>query len=215
MNTWLTSTVKNYVKYFGKTTAPVVWDVGSRDGRDGVELAYRVLTGFDSPFLHGQVVCVEANPVQAEVIRGSYPQVVVHECAVGEWDGTAPFMVYEGDEGAVGSSSLDLGWKGDDLQGTVITVPVRRLDGLVTGDKAIDIMKIDVEGFSLQALKGLGDKLGQVRVIHVETETWTGSDRTVADYLSERGWLLVDTAEQWGGMPDMVWVNLKQVYKLG
>lgn len=200
MNKWLTSTVEAYKEHFGGGRPVLVWEVGSRDGRDGVELAER-LGG-------GSVVCVEPNPPQAAVIRESYPQVVVHEVAASDVSGVADFMVYEGDEGAVGSSSLNLGWKEDDLEGHVIRVRVERLDSLI-GDEVVDVMKIDVEGHSLQVLWGLGEKLRQVLVLHIETEEWTNSDKAVEAYMTERGFVLVDVMEEWGGMPDQVWVNTK------
>lgn len=45
MNKWLTSTVEAYKETFGYTDHPIVWDVGSRDGDDGVELAERIFSG--------------------------------------------------------------------------------------------------------------------------------------------------------------------------
>ena len=115
-------------------------------------------------------------------------------------------MVYAGDEGAVGSSSLNLRWKEDDLPGHVITVPIDRLENLI-GDEKIDIMKIDTEGHSMEVLEGLGEKLKQVKCFHVETEKWTDSNIKVRAYMMSHGYLLVDDTEQYGGMPDQVWVR--------
>jgi hypothetical protein len=103
-----------------------------------------------------------------------------------------------------------LDWKEDDLEGHEIFVSVERLENLI-GDEIIDIMKIDVEGSSLEALAGLGDKLNQVRVLHVETEDWTGSDEKVKKYLEQRGWHLADERQQWSGMPDLTYVNANLV----
>lgn len=212
MNKWLTSTVGAYKTTFGYADHPVVWDVGSRDGDDGVELAERISNNPPELFWdRATVVAVEPNPEQAEIIRKNYPKMTVLELAVSDVSGSADFMVYEGDEGAVGSSSLNLGWKEDDLQGHIIRVQLERLDALM-GDEMVDVMKIDVEGHSLQVLHGLGDKLQQVKVLHVETEEWTKSDKMVADYMTKQGFLLEDVMEEWGGMPDQVWVN-KNIYK--
>lgn len=206
MNEWLDPVVEAYEKFFGRAEKPVVWDVGSRDGDDGVELAERIRRG------DGQitVVCMEPNPEQALVIMERHPHVEILEVAASNEVGVAPFMVYHGDAGAVGSSSLNLDWKENDLEGHEIHVATNRLDHLID-DEIIDIMKIDVEGYSLQALEGLGDKLDQVRVLHVETEDWTGSDEKVKKYLIDRGWRLFDEREQWPGMPDLTWINANLV----
>lgn len=184
-----------------------MWEVGSRDGRDGVELATRIYTGNEMWFWsNASITCMEPNPMQADIIRAEYPEVNVLQMAASNQNGRAPFMVYAGDEGAVGSSSLNLHWKEDDLPGHVIEVEIARLDKLV-GDTTIDIMKIDVEGHSVEVIEGLGDKLRQVRVFHIETEKWTESNIKMKAYMTSHGFLLVDEAEQWGGMPDLVFVQ--------
>lgn len=211
MNKWLDPVIEAYKEYFGDCIDPVVWEVGSRDGEDGVELAERIYVGDPAKFWeHAAVTCLEPNPDQALVIMERHPETEILEVAASNFVGTAPFIVYEGDEGAVGSSSLNLDWKEDDLEGHQIFVSVDRLENLI-GDEVIDIMKIDVEGHSLPALEGLGDKLDQVRVMHVETEDWTGSDQKVKDYFKKRGWKLVDERQQWAGMPDLTLVNANLV----
>ncbi len=115
-------------------------------------------------------------------------------------------MVYEGDEGAVGSSSLNLRWKEDDLPGHQITVNTDRLDNLIGSDQ-IDIMKIDCEGTSPAVIEGLGDKLKQVKLFHIETEKWTDSNIKIKAFMMGHGYTLVDETEQYGGMPDQVWVR--------
>lgn len=207
VNTWLNPVIQNYLHYFGETDKPVVWEVGSRDGRDGVELAKRIYNGEDMWFWsNATVVCIEPNPMQADVIKAEYPEATVYELAASNAVGIAPFMVYEGDEGAIGSSSLNLDWKENDLKGHVIQVKTDRLENLID-DEQIDIMKIDVEGHSLQVLEGMGDKLSRVRVFHIETEKWTDSNIKVKAFLMGRGFTLVDETEQYGGMPDQVWVR--------
>lgn len=207
VNTWLDSAVQNYLNYFGATKQPVVWEVGSRDGKDGVELAKRIFQGDPNWFWsHASVVALEPNPDQAKIIRKNFPEVEVHQVAASDSKGSAPFIVYHGDEGAVGSSSLNLRWKEDDLEGHQIVVDTDTLDNLV-GSERIDIMKIDVEGHSFEVLQGFLEKLKQVRVFHIETEKWTDSNIKVKAFMMSHGFTLVDEVEQYGGMPDQVWVN--------
>ncbi len=142
LNTWLNPLIQNYLHYFGATKKPVVWEVGSRDGKDAVEIARRIYADDVNFFWNNaDVVAVEANPDQAKVIEKSYPEVDVIHIAASNNKGFAPFMVYHGDAGAVGSSSLNLRWKGDDLEGHQITVETDRLENLIK-DEIIDIMKI-------------------------------------------------------------------------
>jgi FkbM family methyltransferase len=207
LNTWLDPLIQNYIEYFGRTERPVVWEVGSRDGRDGAEIATRIYDGSPDWFWsRARVVALEPNPDQVKVIEKNYPEIEVMKVAASNQKGEAPFIVYGGDEGAVGSSSLNLRWKEDDLEGHIITVPIDRLENLI-GDEKIDIMKIDCEGHSMEVIEGLGDKLKQVKVYHIETEKWTDSNIKVRAYMMSHGYLLVDDTEQYGGMPDQVWVR--------
>lgn len=210
MNEWLDPVVDTYLKNFGMSKAPVVWDVGSRDGDDGFELMERISAGWRAQ-QKSTVVCVEPNPAQAKIIREKYPRAIIHEFAVGDKPRRAKFKVYHGNEGDVGSSSLYMTWKkGSGLRSHIINVQVVKLEDIVS-DEIIDIMKIDVEGYSYQALKGLGDKLDQVRVLHVETEEDRKTDVKIRHYLEKRGWVITDVSEQWGGMPDFTCLNTNLV----
>lgn len=209
MNKWLDPLINNYVNYFGKTEKPVVWEVGSRDGKDAVEMAERIYDGDKDWFwTNATIVAFEPNPDQAKIIKNNYPEVETFELAASNKNGVANFRIFHGDEGTVGSSSLDMNWKKEDnLRHHIRKVTTVRLEDMVI--EPIDIMKIDVEGYSMQVLEGLAGKLDKIKVIHVETEEWTGSDKAVEVFMKNRGWTLVDDSQEWSGMPDQVWVNLK------
>lgn len=207
VNTWLNPLIQNYEYYFGKTKKPVVWEIGSRDGCDALDIAMRIYAGNSDWFwTNTEIVVFEPNPDQAKIIKKNYPEMELHQLAVSNFKGSAPFMVYEGDEGAVGSSSLNLRWKEDDLPGHQITVDVDKLENLINVDE-IDIMKIDVEGESLAVLEGMGAKLRRVKAFHIETETWTDSAVKVKAFMLTKGYRLVDETQQYGGMPDQVWIR--------
>ena len=210
MNKWLDPVVDSYRKYFGLSGHPTVWDVGSRDGRDGFELMKRISSDLRAE-LNSKLVLIEPNPTQAEKIAETYPKATVYQLAIADRPGIEKFKVYHGNEGDVGSSSLHMDWKkGSGLRSHIIEVQVVRLDELVDKE-TIDIMKIDVEGYGYQALLGLGEKLDQVRVLHIETEHESKSDVKVKAYLEKRGWIITDITEQWGGMPDITAVNANPV----
>lgn len=205
MNKWLTPLVKDFRHYFGKTLHPVVWEVGSRDGNDGFELAHRIYAGnTDSFWKDATIVALEPNPDQVRVIKENYPEMRVLEVAASNKAGEAPFMVYHGRKGTIGSSSLNLNWKRG-VKGHQITVKTDWLENLI-GDEIIDVMKIDVESYSLQVLRGLGKKLEQVRMLHVETEAWIDTEK-IEKFMERRHFKLCDAREQYRDMPDQVWLN--------
>lgn len=207
VNTWLNPVVQVYERFFGKTEKPVIWEVGSRDGKDGEELARRIYSGQEKWFWsNARIVALEPNPDQAKIIKENYPEIEVIEKAASNTIGVAPFMVYEGDEGAVGSSSLNLDWKENDLEGHIIHVQTHTLTYLI-GDEQIDIMKIDVEGHSMEVIQGLENRLNQVKVFHIETEKWTDSNIKMKAFMMSHGFTLMDETEQYGGMPDQVWAR--------
>ena len=224
MNKWLTSTVEAYKTTFGYTDRPVVWDVGSRDGDDGVELACRIFSGNEDVGLaNSYVVCVEPNPPQAQVIREKYPSVVVYETAVSDYEGKSQFVrVISDNKDAVGMSSLDVEHQDTKGKGPkdIIEVVVTRLETIMP-DGLIDVMKIDCEGYSWEVLHGMGDKIHNVKVFHVETEHpefsgWSHkghhNNEQVAYFMRSKGFELYATEYEWGGIQDQVWVN-KNIHK--
>ena len=103
----------------------------------------------------------------------------------------------------VGSSSLQHDWK--DISTTpfhMIDVRVVRLDSLIK-DEEIDVTKVDVEGYSPQALRGMGKKLRQIKVYHIESETESGTTAWIKEYMAKNGYELFDEREQYDGMPDL------------
>src|SRR5437868_6005677 len=90
-----------------------------------------------------RITAIEPIPEKAERLRKKFPTVELHQCALSDHEGHAPFFV---NPRASGYSSLDSG------AGTVeINVPVKRLDALVSEP---DVVKIDVEGAELGVLRG-------------------------------------------------------------
>lgn len=214
MNKWLNSTVDNYQKYFGNTATPVVYEVGSRDGRDGYELANRISGGF----VAGNIILFECNPPQIEVIKQNYPNATLITDAISNIKGKTSFLQIEGNEDYRGSSSMDLDrvkypWV---KQTNTIEVKTRRLDDVIKelGHEKleIDVMKIDIEGYTYEALEGLGKYLRNVRVFHLETEieghARSKTNLDIALFMQERGYLCVALENEWGEhIQDQVWLR--------
>lgn len=89
------------------------------------------------------VIAFEAIPEKATNLARRFPQIAVHQCAVGDSEGDVPFFVVPT---ASGFSSLSR-----TTDAIEIKVPMRRVDALVT---RADVIKIDVEGAELGVLRG-------------------------------------------------------------
>jgi len=203
MNKWLTSTVDTYINHFGTKLKPLVFDTGSRDGRDGYELAQRIgATDYSG------VVLFECNPVSIETIKQNYPQATLITDAILDVSGkTLDFLQIHGDKNYVGSSTLNTKRNNSWIKETsIVQVKTKRLDEVIEElghqDTEIDIMKIDIEGYSYEALVSLGKYLRNVRVFHVETEP-EGKARAenssdIALFMKQQGYKLMAVENEWG-----------------
>jgi FkbM family methyltransferase len=82
--------------------------------------------------------------------------------------------------------------------------------------KTIDVIKIDLEGATYDALQSLGDHLQNIQIMHIETETYPFFEGqvlhdTVCQFLEDNQFYLVDISFceiiQNGFQSDSVWVN--------
>lgn len=218
MNIWLNSAVKTHQDIYGKVPNPVIYEVGSRDGNDGFELASRIT---DTPFrwADATIVLFECNPPQQQLIEERYPKAILIKEAISNKKGTVEFLQLHGDKNVVGSSSMNLArtkhhWAKDNQ---VIKVNTRRLDDVIKQlgheKTEIDIMKIDIEDYTWEALQGLGQYLRNVRVFHLETEIeGIARDKTnldIALFMQERGYICKALEHEWGDtIQDQVWLRV-------
>jgi FkbM family methyltransferase len=108
--------------------------------------------------------------VLADVFSGD-DKVILFKTAVGSAEGTSKINVAESDDS---SSLLNIG----ELQVSLFpntgrksteTVKVSRLDNLLTSEfSGNSLMKIDVQGYELEVLKGSGALLSRVNWVYVE-----------------------------------------------
>jgi FkbM family methyltransferase len=207
---WLQPIIDRYQKHFGGTISKIV-DAGSRDGDDAQWILDRLPIQEDV-----QVICVEARKNAAEAIQEKYPNFLVFATAVSDFIGNSEFVEMIEDDFA-GSSSLMLERQNAyATKSVIINVPVTRLDMIVPSG-TIDILKIDVEGQSIPVISGMGDRMQDVLVAHIETETperkiWGESSNNleVMKVMQDLGFSLADVSYQWGwSIQDQTWVNTK------
>jgi len=215
-NVWLEPVIDAYRTYFGSKNAKIIVDVGTRDGDDAEYLRQKLKAK--------QVIAVDANPIAVQKTQESYPSFKVYETAVSDYVGETEFVqIVSENKDLAGCSSMnyskieseEIFRKSDHY---VIKVPVTRLDKLLGGvelykKNPIDVIKIDIEGYTYQALVGLGDIIWHTKVFHLETETqklFEGhrNNLDVFSYMQSKGFVLVDVSYEWGfGIQDQVWIN--------
>lgn len=217
MNKWLNSTVGTYTDCFGLSDKPVIYEVGSRDGEDGVELANRIITN-GSMWNRATVVLFECNPPQQKVIEQNYPKAILVKEAISDKKGVVEFLQIHGDKNMIGSSSMNLNRVNEPWvkETETIKVKTRRLDSVIEElghqNLDIDVMKIDIEHYTWEALESLGDYLRNVRVFHLETEiegvARNKTNLDIALFMQERGYKCTALEHEWGdSIQDQVWVR--------
>lgn len=106
----------------------------------------------------GRHAVIEASPGKSAWLKRKFPEVEVHGVAVSDKAGTAQFNE---DRERPGFSSLVDSSTGADTY----EVTTSRLDDLLTSMPRIDIIKLDIEGHELPALRGAAETIKAHRPI--------------------------------------------------
>lgn len=137
-----------------RTDAGTVLDVGASRGQFALFARRR--------WPQASIICFEPIPGAAEKLRETLgPSVTVHRTALGSQKGESILNLSRSDDS---SSLLPIGRQADEFPGTaaVGTTPVRVgvLSEYLDADLPRPIvLKIDVQGFELEVLRGAGDRL--------------------------------------------------------
>lgn len=119
-------------------------------------------------FSDRRILLIEPFPASIDRCRHEFPTVdfVTYEIAAGSSDGTAELIIM--DEHGHNSIKTRSDVQGRDLN--TVTVPVRRIDNLLTSDDhpAPYGIKIDTEGHELEVLHGCKGVMGQVEFVLAE-----------------------------------------------
>ena len=217
MNHWLDTTIEAHRRYFRTPARPIIYEVGSRDGNDGVELAERLLEGQGGIKYWDDIVLVEPNPPQQEVIRQAYPNATLVPFAVLDEEITSNFVQIAGDINEIGTSSLDIDDRETKSENrNVIQVQTKTMATILHENlhafHNIAIMKVDTEGYTWEVLQSLKDHLSQIEVLHLETEVEglarNKTNLEVFEFMRNAGFLCYAREHEWGaGIEDQVWVN--------
>lgn len=192
-----------------KFTPTTFLEIGSRDGHDTREVADYWKLDPKNCYI------IEAHPEMYERIVKTYPQFNTYHLAASDTDGKITFNAVKttyGDQSVGVSSVLDcLVYP---LEVDKVEVEAKTMFSFLNSIylNAPDLVKIDVEGFTLQVLKGFGDKLKQVKALQIETEKSTmwkdqAIHDTVVEYMTEQGFTLQSKYDAWSNQYDCLFVK--------
>ena len=158
--------------------APLIFDVGANLGQDS---RYYLDKGFN-------VVAIDADPALCEKLRQRFAAEILRDrlrvvqVGVGEEAGVLPFYVNEFSEW----SSFNPNSKAtEQLEHRVMELPVAPLAALIARHGLPYYLKLDIEGFELPAIKGLGEGAALPSYLSVEVN---GHWREILDRLAALGY---------------------------
>ncbi|MFZ5713022.1 MAG: FkbM family methyltransferase [Bradyrhizobium sp.] len=164
-------------------------DVGANEGMMSL-LASRLVG------LSGRVIAFEPNAVprsrlEAAIARNGISNIEVRPYGLGEINETLSFTVPKINTGE-GSFA---GAVYDEADVTCMECEVRRGDDVISRDIEIALIKLDVEGFELRALRGLAETIGRSKpmiVMETDPDTLARCGDTIdmiKEFLLERSYL--------------------------
>ena len=132
-------------------------DVGANVGQLSLVAAQRVTSS-------GRVIAIEAHPRTCNFLRGNIDlnglSVEIHNVAVGGKCGELFFTDFRSDD-------MNFACATAPPNCTALRVPVKTLDSII-GERPVDLLKIDVEGFEVDLLKGASQTLFNCRCLYIE-----------------------------------------------
>jgi FkbM family methyltransferase len=185
----------------GPGGAAVIFDVGASDGR--VTRLYRAL------FERAHIVCFEPDAARVQSLAGLHLRdVEIEQQALADSEGTAHFFVNADPDTSSLLPSVPLGSHIDQYTAPSKTVSVSTttLDAYCERHRIdrIDILKMDIQGGELAALRGAASLLAakRVRLIYLEVEFMElYKDQPlyhhIADFLARQGYDLYGIFNLW------------------
>jgi FkbM family methyltransferase len=111
----------------------------------------------------GKVIAVEPHPLISAYLRGNAQlnamELEIHNVAVGSCRGAVSFTSFRSDD--MNFVTRD---RGDEPR---LQIPMVTLDEIVAG-REVHLLKVDVEGFEVECLKGASETLASCRCVYIE-----------------------------------------------
>ena len=187
-------------------------EIGSRDGHDTKEIADYWDLDYKNCYI------IEAYPELSDRIKKQYPEFNIFSFAASNKKGTASFNAIKLDKNLnIGTSSV-LDCLVYDIPYDKITVNTDTVFNLLNENNlnGIDLIKIDVEGFTQEVLDGFGDKLTNVKAFQIETEKsemWKGqkTHNEIVEFMKINNFELIDKVPHYGNQYDCLFINKKSL----
>jgi FkbM family methyltransferase len=150
---WMADDRSFYSNLFSQNRVRKVFDVGANVGDKAHVFAK----------LADQVICIEADPDLADVLRYRFRNrrsVFIRQTAIGDFTGVAKLFRKQ----FSGFNTLSPKWseltdKMGVVPGDAVDVPITTLDRLIAEHGLPDYIKIDIEGYELPAICGLSHSI--------------------------------------------------------
>lgn len=183
-------------------------EVGSLDGKDSLF--------FRKHFPNAYIYAIEGLPDNYEKFLKNMNEIETFNIVIADYIGRTNYYV-KNINGLHGIYD-----RGKNLGNKIIELPCITLDCFCENNNVpgIDILKIDVEGATLNVLKGMKNILPKVKIMHIETETYPffkgqALHNEVVSYLQEKNFSLLDISrveirtepERGRFQMDSVWIN--------
>lgn len=186
-------------------------EIGSRDGHDTKAVAdYWNLDPKDC-------YIIEAYPALCDRIKAQYPEFNTFGFAASDKIGEVEFNAVPLTDHVnnIGISSI-LECTAYDVPSDKITVQTNTISNFLDylGLTGIDLIKIDVEGFTQEVLYGFEDKLQNIKALQIETEKsemWKGQKihDDIVEFMESKGFTLLSKYDAWGNQYDCLFINNK------
>lgn len=166
-----------------------ILDVGANRG-DWTEMMLDIFPDADYLLLEPQ----HEMASRLDALESRHPNVTWHACAAGPEETTLELTVFDN---LNGSSLVPDAAHAEGRERR--SVPVHTIDGLVDG-RIPDLVKLDVQGFELEALKGASSLFGHTEIFVLEASLFRFYEQTpllheVIAFMKERGYVPYDIAD--------------------
>ena len=174
----------------------------------GAHIGHHALVAAQEAGSKGRVIAIDPQPYNADriachAVLNSLDTITTICAAAGTLDSFVSLPVQSERD----RSRMSLHQAGPNDLSVSVEVPLRRLDTIFAQHSLgeVKLLKIDVEGYELEVLRGVGSRLSDCRNIILELLEGTGAERNreVVNLLSAQGSDLFDvTGKPWqGAMP--------------
>lgn len=173
---------------------------------------------FKQMFPDANVYAIEALPENYEQYMKGTTGIIPINAVVSDKDGVVDF--YRKKLNGI-HSIFD---RGNEYGGEILKLKSYRLETLAAefGIKSVDLLKLDVEGATIEVLEGMGSLLNDVKIMHIESESFPffkgqKLHNEVISFLGTKGFSMIELTSfpiQPGRLQyDSVWINNKYLDK--